>query len=100
MKYSVRRLTPIECERLQGFPDDYTKVPYRGKSADKCPKSKRYFVLGNSMTVPVIRWIGEGIAAVDAINAPPPPVKESSAAETVIEHGVIIEKANMDQWFD
>jgi len=58
---AVRRLTPKECERLQGFLDDYTKIPYRGKPAEKCPDGPRYKALGNSMAVPVMRWIGEGI---------------------------------------
>ena len=57
----VRTLTPIEYERLQGFPDDWTKVPYRGKSEEKCPKYARYKAVGNSMCVPVMRWIGERI---------------------------------------
>lgn len=57
-KYVVRRLTPLECERLQGFPDDFTKVPYKGKPADECPDGPRYKALGNSMAVPVIEWIG------------------------------------------
>jgi DNA (cytosine-5)-methyltransferase 1 len=61
---AVRRLTPRECERLQGFPDDYTLVEYRGKPAADGP---RYKALGNSMAVPVMRWIGERIAAVDTI---------------------------------
>jgi DNA (cytosine-5)-methyltransferase 1 len=61
---AVRRLTPVECERLQGFPDDYTAVPYRGKPAADGP---RYKALGNSMAVPVMRWIGERIAAADAL---------------------------------
>jgi DNA (cytosine-5)-methyltransferase 1 len=61
---AVRRLTPRECERLQGFPDDYTLVEYRGKPAADGP---RYKALGNSMAMPVMRWIGERIAAVDAI---------------------------------
>jgi DNA (cytosine-5)-methyltransferase 1 len=61
---AVRRLTPRECERLQGFPDDYTLVEYRSKLAADGP---RYKALGNSMAVPVMRWIGERIAAVDAI---------------------------------
>ena len=61
---AVRRLTPRECERLQGFPDDYTLVEYRGKRASDGP---RYKALGNSMAVPVMRWIGQRIAAVDAI---------------------------------
>lgn len=55
----VRKLTPTECERLQGFPDDYTKVPYKGKTADDCPDTPRYKALGNSMAVPVMRWIFE-----------------------------------------
>lgn len=61
---AVRRLTPRECERLQGFPDDYTLIEYRGKMAADGP---RYKALGNSMAVPVMRWIGQRIAAVDAI---------------------------------
>jgi len=63
-RMAVRRLTPCECERLQGFPDDYTLVEYRGKLAADGP---RYRALGNSMAVPVMRWIGQRIAAVDAI---------------------------------
>lgn len=59
---AVRRLTPHECERLQGFSDDYTLIPYRGKPAADGP---RYKALGNSFAVPVVRWIGERIAAVD-----------------------------------
>lgn len=66
-RYAVRRLTPKECERLQGFPDGYTSIPWRGKPADKCPDGPRYKALGNSMAVPVMRWIGERIAAVAAI---------------------------------
>nr|WP_304736543.1 DNA cytosine methyltransferase [uncultured Desulfovibrio sp.] len=57
----VRRLTPRECERLQGFPDDYTLIPYRGKPAADCPDAPRYRALGNSMAVPVMRWIGQRI---------------------------------------
>ncbi|MBX3536453.1 MAG: DNA cytosine methyltransferase, partial [Chelatococcus sp.] len=59
---AVRRLTPRECERLQGFPDDYTLIPFRGKPAADGP---RYKALGNSMAVPVMRWIGERIGAVE-----------------------------------
>jgi len=55
---NVRRLTPRECERLQGFPDDYTLVPHRGSLASDAP---RYKALGNSWPVPVVRWIGERI---------------------------------------
>lgn len=62
---SVRRLTPRECERLQGFPDDWTKIPYRGKPADECPDGPRYKAIGNSMAVPVMRWIFKRIEAVD-----------------------------------
>lgn len=58
---AVRKLTPVECERLQGFPDNYTKIPYRGKPAEKCPDAPRYKALGNSWAVPVVRWIGERI---------------------------------------
>lgn len=61
---TVRRLTPRECERLQGFPDDYTLVPFRGKPAADGP---RYKALGNSMAVPVMRWIGERIQAVETL---------------------------------
>jgi site-specific DNA-cytosine methylase len=61
----VRRLTPRECERLQGFPDDYTLVTYRNKPAADGP---RYKALGNSMAVPVMRWIGERIASVDSVS--------------------------------
>lgn len=53
---AVRRLTPRECERLQGFPDDYTQIPYKGKPAADGP---RYKALGNSMAVNVMRWVGE-----------------------------------------
>lgn len=59
----LRRLTPRECERLQGFPDDYTLVPYRRAMARDAP---RYRALGNSFAVPVIRWIGKRIAIMDA----------------------------------
>lgn len=58
---AVRRLTPLECERLQGFPDGYTAVPYRGKPA---ADGNRYRALGNSMAVPVMAWIGRRIAAI------------------------------------
>ncbi|RMU01522.1 hypothetical protein ALP37_200132 [Pseudomonas amygdali pv. sesami] len=55
---SVRRLTPRECERLQGFPDDYTLIPWRSKPAGECPDGPRYKAIGNSKAVPVVRWIG------------------------------------------
>lgn len=57
----VRRLTPVECERLQGFPDNWTKIPYRGKPTDQCPDGPRYAACGNSMAVPVMMWIGQRI---------------------------------------
>ena len=56
---AVRRLTPVECERLQGFPDNYTNIPWR--KADQSPDGPRYKALGNSWAVPVVRWIGERI---------------------------------------
>ncbi|EDT3961199.1 Dam family site-specific DNA-(adenine-N6)-methyltransferase [Salmonella enterica subsp. enterica serovar Richmond] len=59
----VRRLTPVECERLQGFPDNHTLISWRGKDAADCPDGQRYKAIGNSMAVPVMRWIGERIAA-------------------------------------
>lgn len=57
----VRRLTPEECERLQGFDTGWTRIPYRGKPADKCPDAPRYKAIGNSWAVPVVRWIGRRI---------------------------------------
>ena len=63
--YVVRRLMPVECERLQGFPDGWTAIPWRGKPAEECPDTPRYKALGNSMAVPVMRWIGERIAMVE-----------------------------------
>jgi len=66
-KQAVRRLTLIECERLQGFPDNYTQIPWRNKPAEDCPDGLRYKAIGNSMAVPVMRWIGEKIDAVERI---------------------------------
>ncbi len=63
---TVRRLAPRECERLQGFPDDYTLIPWRKKAAEDCPDGSRYKALGNSMAVNCMEWIGERIAAVEA----------------------------------
>lgn len=60
---TVRRLTPVECERLQGFPDNHTLISWRGKDAADCPDGPRYRAIGNSMAVPVMRWIGERILA-------------------------------------
>lgn len=63
----LRRLTPMECERLQGFPDNWTRIPYRGKPAEQCPDGPRYKACGNSMAVPVMRWIGERIQMMEDI---------------------------------
>ena len=67
-KTVVRRLMPIECERLQGFPDDWTLIEWNGKPAEQCPDSRRYKALGNSMAVPVMKWIGERIRAVESLS--------------------------------
>ena len=61
----VRRLTPVECERLQGFPDGYTNIPWRKKP--ESPDGPRYKALGNSMAVPVMRWIGKRIQQVSEL---------------------------------
>ncbi len=63
---TVRRLTPRECERLQGFPDDWTLIPWRGKPSEQCPDGPRYKALGNSMAVNCMEWIGERIARFHA----------------------------------
>lgn len=67
--WRVRRLTPTECERLQGFPDGYTNIPYRGKNG--APDGPRYKALGNSMAVNAMRWIGRRIEMVDALETAP-----------------------------
>jgi len=64
---TVRRLTPVECERLQGFPDDYTRIAWRKKPAKNCPDGPRYKALGNSMAANVMRWIGRRIEMVEAV---------------------------------
>ena len=69
LPWAVRRLTPREAERLQAFPDDFTRIPYRGKPADQCPDGPRYKALGNSMAVNVMDWIGDRIAHVESIIA-------------------------------
>jgi DNA (cytosine-5)-methyltransferase 1 len=63
---AVRRLTPVECERLQGFPDNWSRIPWKGKTEEQCPDGPRYKACGNSMAVPVMRWIGERIKEIDA----------------------------------
>ena len=64
----VRRLTPTEFERLQGFPDNYTQIEWRNKAAKDCPDGPRYKAMGNSMAVPVMRWIGERIEMVESLD--------------------------------
>ena len=66
--FAVRRLTVEECEFLQGFPRGYTQIPWRGKPAEECPDGPRYKAIGNSMAVPVMRWIGERIQQVSEID--------------------------------
>lgn len=67
---AVRRLTPVECERLQGFPDNWSRISWRGKPEEECPDGLRYRACGNSMAVPVMAWIGKRIKKVnDSLNA-------------------------------
>jgi hypothetical protein len=63
----ARSLTPVECERLQGFHDGYTAIPWRNKPAAECPDGPRHKALGNSMAVPVMSWIGERINQVEQL---------------------------------
>jgi len=63
----VRRLTPVETERLQGFPDNWTRIPWRGKPESECPDGPRYKAIGNSWAIPVVRWIGKRIDAALAL---------------------------------
>lgn len=67
-EHAVRRVTPREWERLQGLPDDYTRIPWRGRRADQCPDGPRYNAIGNSMAVNVMRWIGERIQMADSLS--------------------------------
>lgn len=67
--WAVRRLTPAECEALQGFPQDFTAIPWRGKPAELCPDGPRYKALGNSMACNVMDWLGQRIAHVEALEA-------------------------------
>ncbi|MEM6381101.1 MAG: DNA cytosine methyltransferase [Pseudomonadota bacterium] len=69
ISYAVRRLTPLECERLQGFPDGWTAIPYRGKPADQCPDGPRYKALGNSWAVNCGQLVFERLRIVDAMLA-------------------------------
>ena len=70
---AVRRLTPVECERLQGFPDNFTRIPWRGKDPENCPDGPRYKALGNSMAVNCMEYLGERISAVETLTTPPKP---------------------------
>lgn len=63
----IRWLTPIEFERLQGFPDDFTKIPWNGKPASECPKGHRYKAMGNSIHVGTIKWIGRRIKQAQSV---------------------------------
>ena len=62
---TVRRLLVVECERLMAFPDNWTRIPWKGKPAEECPDSPRYKACGNSMCVNVMRWIGMRIELVE-----------------------------------
>ena len=64
---AVRRLTPEECEALQGFPKGYSRIPWKGKPAEECPDGPRYKACGNSMAVPVMSWVGQRIAEVEKL---------------------------------
>lgn len=75
---AVRRLTPLECERLQGYPDGWTLVPYRGKLAKDAP---RYKAIGNGIALPCLAWIGRRIAMVDElVSSPPRPARRSRSS--------------------
>ena len=63
---AVRRLTPNECLRLQGFPDNWSRIPWKGKPAEECPDGPQYKAAGNSMAVPVMAFIGNRIAEYEA----------------------------------
>ena len=65
LHFTVRRLLPVECERLMGFPDGHTQIPWRGKPAEQCPDAPRYKACGNSMAINVMRWIGMRIQMME-----------------------------------
>ena len=64
-KPTVRKLLPLECERLMGFPDNHTRIPWNGKSEEECPDAPRYKACGNSMAVNCMMWLGERIQKVE-----------------------------------
>ena len=68
--WTIRKLLPLECERLMGFPDNWTRVPWKGKREEDCPDSHRYKACGNSMCVNVMRWIGMRIDAEERVAFP------------------------------
>ena len=78
---TVRRLTPVECERLQGFPDNWTLIPWRKKPATECPDGPRYKALGNSMAVNCMAWIGERIHAYEQTGRVAPAAAEAELME-------------------
>jgi len=82
---AVRRLTPLECERLQGFTDGYTQIAWRNKAPEDCPDGPRYKALGNSMAVPVMKWIGEGIQIVDDLVSN---MTEREEAVTIVQKSI------------
>lgn len=94
-KPAVRRLLPVECERLQGFPDDYTLVPFKGKPA---PDNPRWIALGNSMAVPVMRWLGQGIDFVNRLDVPPPEREEGDVLVS-IHDDVVLRSETLGSWF-
>jgi len=64
---TARYILPVEAERLQGLPDDYTKIPYASKPAERCPDQLRYEAVGNAVPIPILRWLGERLAFVDSL---------------------------------
>ena len=66
---TVRKLLPVECERLMGFPDNHTRISWKGKPEEECPDAPRYKACGNSMCVNVMAWIGRRIQAVEEVRA-------------------------------
>lgn len=98
--FVVRRLTPIECERLQGFPDNWTRIPWNGKDELECPDSHRYKACGNSMAVPVMRWIGQGIDHIQRTRPEPESLDDGPARViSSVKDGVIVTTDSMDSWF-
>jgi len=91
----VRRLTPVECERLQGFPEDYTRIRYKGEWASD---AQRWQVLGNSMAVPVMRWLGQAVDFVERLNVQPP--EQADEVLVSIHDDVVLRSGTLASWFD